>query len=465
MNRKIFLYSGLPLLLMIHLLILKTITFTAWPEMFSYPYLINKEFLIYRDFAHPYAPILTFILAFYYKLAGVSLSSHQYFTWAIILINDLLIFFIAKKFLKNLLILVPLIIYIFLQPIFEGNMLWFDLATTPFILGSFLSFLYIKNIQRRLFWFGFLLILAVLIKQQTIILLGLLTLILVFTKETRRKIGYFFLGLAIPLAFTSLIIFTLKIFNDYLFWTIIFPLVWLPKFPGYADLPTTKNIFLLFLIFGFPASSLARNYFKIDITQKFLLASIIAAVIMAFPRFSYFHLQPALVVLAIFIASLLKKPTKPAIFFLGTAIFFGIYLWKDYRPFIGVQSARFYDVQEFELAEFIKQNTTQNQFMTDKVYFLGPHSLHYVLSDKIPPKPWIDNYVWHFEIPGMQERQIEGIKREEHLVIFKQGPSQGNWYDLGVYQPGKIIDYIDNNFELVNTHKSGIEVWKKKELN
>lgn len=450
--------AGFILLLLVHLSILKSITFTAWPEMFSYPYLINNGFLIYKDFAHPYVPLLTFVLAFYYKIVGLNLISFEYFVWGLILLNDLLIFLISCKLLNKYVTIVPLVFYVFLQPIFEGNMLWFDLATTPFILGSFLSFVYIKNEARKLFWFGFLLSLALLIKQQAIVLIALISLILLFSKESKRHILYFILGSIIPVSIIAFILIIQGVFRDYLFWTMEFPLVWLPQFPGYSDLPAKKNVVLLFLIFGLPAFYLLKNFFKKNVFHRIILVSIIATVIMAFPRFSYFHLQPAIVVLVIFFIVILKETKKTSVFFLMIGSLYALLLWKDYRPFIGVENARFYDDEELKLALFIRQNTKQN----DRIYFLGPHSMLYVLSDRLPPKTWIENFIWHFEIPGMQEKQIAGFENEQNLVIFKQAPLNGNWYDLGVYQPKKIQEYININFEVVNRNQEGIEVWKRK---
>lgn len=455
--KNISLILGLLWVLILHFIILRNITFTAWPEMFSYPYLVNNSYLIYKDFAHPYVPLLTFILAFYYKAVGMNLMTHQYFTWGLILINDFLIFLISHKILTKGYVLLPLTIYVFLQPIFEGNMLWFDLGTTPFILGFFAVFLYIKDLGRRLFWAGFLLALALLIKQQVIVLVVLISFIIIALKENRKYFQIYLTGFFIPVFFSLLILATLKVLKDYFFWTLEFPLVWLPKFPGYSQIPGKKDVFFLVILFGLPLFFLISRYQKISKLAKFLLVSIFATIIMSFPRFSYFHLQPALAVIVVFYAVILKDFKKIAPVFILVPVLTGIYLWKDYRPFSGVENARFYDKEDLELASFIKANSR----VEDRIYFIGPHSLLFSLSNRLPSRPWIENYVWHFEIPGLQEKQIEGFKREENLVIFRQGFASGNWYDLGVYKPVKIIEYIDQNLKLVNKDKSGLQVWKK----
>lgn len=442
----------------IHLLLLKTITFTAWPEMFSYPYLINKGFLIYKDFAHPYVPLLSFILSIYYKIAGINLISNQIFTWGLILISDLLIFLIAKKIIKNYFALVPLAVYVLLQPVFEGNMLWFDLATTPFILGSFISLLYINDKRRKFFWFGFFISLALLIKQQSIVLAILAASVLLLSKETRKFFPLFVLGGVIPVTVIFITLLSLGVFKEYFFWTLEFPLIWLPKFPGYSEIPGLRNQLMLVLLFGLPIFYLIKRLFYLDLLQKIVLVSILATVIMAFPRFSYFHLQPAVAALVVFYIITLGRSRKIGLVFLVIGLIYGVMFWKDYRPFIGVETARFFDKQDLALAKFVNENSNTD----DAVYLLGPHSLIFVLADREPPKPWIENFVWHFEIPGTQNAQIEGFKKEKNLVIFRQGPISGNWYDLGSYQPKEVTSYIDQNFEMVGKDWSGVEVWKKR---
>ena len=115
--------------LIVHVFLLSGLRFTAWPEMLSYPYLRNNGYLLYKDMIHPYPPILTMVLSIVYKLFGYKLIVLKIFTWLIILVNDILIFLVAKKITKSVKYSVlSLISYILLQPFLEGNQLWFDLA-------------------------------------------------------------------------------------------------------------------------------------------------------------------------------------------------------------------------------------------------------------------------------------------------------------------------------------------------
>ena len=137
-------------------------------------------------------------------------------------------------------------------------------------------------------------------------------------------------------------------------------------------------------------------------------------------------------------------------------LFVGLMLWTNRLPEFG-QTVRFYGQEEIKLAEFIQKNSNSS----DKIYLLGPHSLIYVLSDRIPPKPWIENYVWHFEIPGMEEKLLQGFSLSPPKIIIWSEPRPGPWYDLVTYQPEKVTDWIRTNYKKGEEVESGVFVWYK----
>lgn len=440
---------GFILIAIIHLFLLGKITFTAWPEMFSYPYLINNGFIIYKDFAHPYAPLLTFILSYIYKILGYELIIHQYFVYIVILINSLLIWLISLKILgKKLSSLIPPLSYMVLQPIFDGNMLWFDLGSTPLILLGL--YLYLRS--QKYFWLGLCLSLAILTKQQVILIAVLLGAYLLFKGFNQLK--FFILGGIIPVAIAWAALY--KVFPEYIFWTLTFPLIWLPKFPGYTQIPSVDQATIILLMF-LPITIFLFKSRKISEFERILPIFLIGSLLMVFPRFSSFHLQPAIAILSVISAFLVTKWSKKFLI-LGCVIFVGIYMWINYKLFIGVDIARFYDTKEFSQVDFIKENSD----LEDPIYLLGPHSLLYVLSNRLPPKPWIENFVWHFEIPGMQERFINALEKNPKTIIFKNPPLNGNWYDLGTYQPKKVIDYINTDYEK-SAQQGNLEIWIRKD--
>lgn len=458
--RKI--YILLAIFLAAHLAVLSRLQFTAWPEMLSFPYMIDKGFLIYRDFHHVYQPLLSLILLLYYKFAGLSPGSLKIFTWISILIIDLLIFAVSRQLFKNKWIsLIPLGIYIILQPLFEGNMMWFDIAMVVPLLLS-VHFVFRWSFGRKSFYIfisGLLLTTAFLIKQQAVLAFLPFIFYLWTKKVSFKEFVTFAAGISVPLTILLVLLILTGNLKDYFFWTFQFPLYWLPKFPGYKILPIMKEWFVILLMILAPVpgvfSGLLRK--KADTDKVLIYGIFLMSLVSAFPRFSFFHLQPFLAFFVIAVTFLILQKNKLfAIFALLTLIYISIYRWRLILPELG-GGIRFYGQDEIQLAGFIDSITLPN----DKIYLLGPNSAIYVYANRIPPKPWIENYVWHFEIPGLQEKVLSGWIIDSPKYIFWTPPIPGNWFDLGTYQPKEIVKYIHDNYKKIG-QQNGVDVWKLK---
>ena len=443
--RKI--YICFLILIGLHFFILMKLQFTAWPEMFSFPYMVNHGFLIYKDFHHAYQPLLTIILSFVYKTFGYKLLTLEIFTWLVILASDLLIFLISFKMLgKKLSSLIPMIIFITLQPFFEGNMLWFDLATLPFILAS-IYFLF----DKKYFWSGIFIALAILVKQQIVIFLIGYFIYFWIKKINLRRFVKFTVGGLIPVTATLVIFFVNGALMDYFFWTLIFPLKYLPTIPGYAIFPTTKQVLTL----AFMISPLLLISKKADRTSEniFLGILLVAAILSSLPRFSYFHLQPMIGIYSIFISGFVLPKGRLFLLLIPFAIF--LYIFKQNVMLLNLPP-RFYDAALQEFSDLVDQNVSKGQ----KLYLLGPNSLVYVLAGRIPAKPWIENYVWHFEVPGMQEKMLAGWKLDPPDVVVWSDSKPGNWFDIGTYEPREITDWIRKNYIRSKELETGIWLWR-----
>lgn len=440
----------LPTILVIHVILLSNLQFTAWPEMFSFPYMIDSGFVIYKDFHHVYQPLLTFILLGVFKVFGFNLTTLKVFTFVLIMLIDLMIFANLKQITKNnTLSLLGLVIFVLLQPLFDGNMLWFDLAVVLPILIS------IYFVTSNLFWSGFYIAISFLIKQQAALLVLLIFVYLLVSKKNKKDILKFIYGAGIPILVLLLFLFKLGIISDYFFWTFEFPLIHLPKIPGYSITPNTRDIKIMAVLFVTLLVGAIFNYKKIKKsprkTKFYLYLSILFLLILsAFPRYSLFHLQPALAVYVLMIGYLLKFRKRYFVILLLIPVYIlgkNALITKNFED-------RFYGTYEKQLSQEIK---TRSQ--DEKVYLLGPSSVNYVLSETISPKPWIENYVWHFEIPGLQEKVIDGWEIDPPIYIYWTKPKPGNWYDLATYQPDKIVKYINSNYEKIDQVEN-VEIWK-----
>lgn len=445
------LYFIFTLLVATHLLILLNLQFTAWPEMLSYPYLLNNGFDLYKDQALPYQPILVLILSKFYTVFGYDINVLKIFTWGIILTNDLLIFLISQKLVgKKLVSLVPLIFYMAVQGIASGNMLWFDLATVPFILGTIWFIL--SNTTKKYFIAGILLGLAALTKQQMIIIPASL-IAYWFWKVNLSVILKFVTGFLIPWSLILLWVLLQGLFNDYIFWTFTVPFFWYPQFPGYVNWPTNFQILQTLILFS-GIFLVFKNFKKWSETTWILFLIFASLFLTAFPRFDFFRMQPAIAVFPILFISLRQK-IHSMIFVLSVLLFVVI----SWRGIVFSQEVRFYDKSDLELTKKL-QNFLKKDDIT---YFLGVHSGQYILTKTYPPKPWIDNYIWYMEIPGVQDKVIAGLDSKKVKYIFWKKPEKGQWFELGTYQPQKVTEYIKTNYIKYNEINGSIEVWARKD--
>jgi hypothetical protein len=122
------------------------------------------------------------------------------------------------------------------------------------------------------------------------------------------------------------------------------------------------------------------------------------------------------------------------------------------------KETRFWSNHDLQLAQIIKEKTINSE----KIYFLGLSSNYYVFVEKLPPKPWMDNFGWCFEYPGMQEEVIAGWNEEKPGNIIIVDAQPGNWYDLGTYQPKEIINWIEQNYIKKEEIEKEIWLWEKK---
>lgn len=438
-------------LLAIHLFLLINLKFTAWPEMLSYAYLRNNGYLLYKDMIHPYPPILTMTLSIVYKVFGYKLIVLKVFTWLIVLANDVLIYLIAKKLTKkNVFALASLTLYVFIQPFLEGNQLWFDLAVVPFVLSGILLLLNKKYLLSGLF-----LGIAILTKQTTglfLILWGALLL----TKERKLKPAVnLIVGPAILFAILLIRLVTENAVLGFFNWTLIYPFVWWSKFPGYVQMVLThREIAILGLLFAPPALLIIKLRKELLKDSNFLLIvlSVVVSSILVYPRFSFFHFQIALAFISIIFGLTLSRFKQSKFFYSLCALYLILVAVFVVRPGLNDwgEETRFWGKEEEKIAGVIRDVTKKD----DLVYLLGPQSGLYVLSGRLPPKPWADNFVWYLEIPGVQEEIVKRWEENSPVVVFTNNIQEGNWYDLGTYRPQKIVDWIkEEKITIINLDK------------
>lgn len=457
--KKILVLFGL---VFFHLLLLFNLQFTAWPEMLSYPYIFSKTFNLYQGLVHPYPPLLTLMLSGVFSIFGYKIITLKIFTWILIIAGDLVFFKILRRvFKKDVISYLFLFFYVILQSFLDGNMLWFDNALVLPLLLAF--YLIIKWIDKKniiyLTLIGLFLSFAVLIKQTALIYVFAFFIIYVLKNKKivfKDLIFFSFVPLVFLIRFAGYLNAT-NAFKDFWNWTVFYPLKYWSKLPSYVDLSLSKMesfVSITFLALLLPGLLIRTK------KNKYLIPTIIffvLSIVAIYPRFSYFHLQPVIPFYVLLLALLFKGSKKRHKKGLLFTYFIGFFIvlapiaklnWNN--------QTRFFDDRNVELVEDMKKAPEDAS-----VLLIGLHSSYYVYSNTYPPLPWIDNFSWYFEVPGVQESTIENYKKNPPLFVYIRVPERGNWHDLGTYLPQKIVDWVHLDYTLIETNLEGIEKWEK----
>ena len=450
------------LLIAFQLFLLVNLQFTAWPEMFSYAYLKNNGFLLYKDMIHPYPPVLTLTLSYIYKVFGYGINILKTFSWLVILSSSVCVWLLTKEITgKSVAALTALAFYVLTQPFLEGNMMWFDIAVVPpLLLGAYFL------LRHNLFASGFFLSLAGFTKQTGGLFYVVVLVYLIWHgKSTLLRPGpkknaiSFLFG---PIIFGAPLLIKLiqeNAVEEFLNWVIYYPSVYWSKFPGYVQMsPGIKSLFVVGLFLA-PALWLGiKNKIFQNKKWQVIALFLVLSVVTVYPRFSFFHLQSTLAFSAVFygflIVQLPKKLQAVSVVLIGLIY---ILIWPQIRLEWGSET-RFYAREDQKLAQDISRINSKK----DKVFLQGLHSSLYSMSGQVPPKPWADNFGWYFEIPGVQEDTINRWAQNPPEVILWRTPNNGNWFDLGTYQPSKIVNWIEENYFRDKELRPGVWVWRRK---
>lgn len=447
----------LPTLLLGHLILLFFTRFTLWPEMVVYPYLLNHGFLLYRDIISPYPPLLLYKLSFFANIVGYQPLPYQLLTWAIILTVDILIFKLAKSATaKTSSAVLATVFFIILSIPLGVNGLWFDLIQTPLILISvfyFGRFLDKKSDYKSLIISALTLSIAFFIKQQALwLVFWFLANMLFYSRRNLKKREVFLrkidkpvfiliAPLAAGILIEALIFLPQNLLNDFVFWTITLPFFKASSMPGYVLLPTARQILTLAGIFLiFTPVILKRNS-----TQMFYLLTAAILILFAYPRFDYFHLIPALSVLALTAALSFDDFKRSELIPLTVSLTALIFLCAVTGRFMQrnwTKEVRFFEKDVYETANVLSKVNPKGK----PVFLQNVSGQILPLSRTLPTKPWADSFPWYLEIPAVQTNIIAGILNEKpDFVIYKPYRGEGT-YELASYRPQKIADFLDGSY-------------------
>lgn len=419
--------------------------------MVVYPFLMNNDFSLYTDLIMPYQPAFPVFLEFFSRIFGYQPLPYQILTWFLIILTDILIFLITKKISGKIsLAFCALVFFSIISIPFGVNGLWFDLVQTPFIiLSCYFFYLYLKNPQKSVFLFYSFLFASVafFIKQQIIWLIFAYIAVIFFTKKTGN-----ILKLSFQLLTPLFLFLTVGIFlswqknslENFIYWTLYFPFIKSSTLPGYISLPNVKQIIIIFALFMFFLPTIFQKRSRKNI---FFIFVGFVLLLFAYPRFDYFHLIPSLSILSLLAGENIKNALSSKNSILKAVFFFSlIFLLVITIRFIlknQIYETRFFERDIYTAASFIERITDQK----DLIYIQNGPDQIMPIAQRLPPKPWADEFPWYLEIPQVQERIIKGLIESNPGFIIYKPYDIGNKYKLGVYRPTEIASYIEKNYK------------------
>jgi hypothetical protein len=260
----------------------------------------------------------------------------------------------------------------------------------------------------------------------------------------------FIFGVFIIFGMTLLLLFAFHLLPSFYNWAIKFGIFILPKAEGQVQLPDLKGLMMAVL----PFTIFIPLIWKTGKKNINLLLWTIVGGLGAYPRFEYFHFQPAIPFLAIATGLMFTNLSKKnillkifiPIYIFGSLILFAGYFLRNWR-----EDTRFFEQNVQDVVSFVKYDTKQG----DRVFVMNWWENIYALTDTIPATdPLVPQLSWYQTLPGIQDRELTNLKNSKPKLILLQDYADSG---LAAYIPQKVYNYVMANYRL-KQKVDGIEV-------
>lgn len=427
-------------IILVHLLVLFKSNFFPYPEFFVYPYLTNLGLLPYAQILDQHFPGLMF---FPVNLANLGFAAPEHLRIlqaSTVVAIHILIYKIAVPLAgSKKAALMANVLYFVLHPFFEGYVLWIDSFVPVLTLGAFC--LLVSRNRRGLFFAGFLVGLAVLLKQVVIPISLLVAVWLWFTNKDLLK--HYLGGLFLPVGLMFFYIASKGLMGDFIYWTYTFNVTYFAqmgrKYASLRQVLATSTVYL-------PAFIISFYGFVSKKRELALLALLFfGSLLFAYARFDYVHLQPSLPFAILLLAYFFGKlPYKFA------DNLFVLYLipvvWVATRFFINNfgGSVYFFGSTEYKIADRIRELTERG----DPIFMYGTLPHMYQLTGT---RPSGNVFVFHFPwfMKAAEDKVLEGLVKEPPRVVVMQDGVGIDNYNLYDYMPN-INNYVSQNYEKID---------------
>lgn len=434
----------LAVIIAVHVLILAKMVFFPYPELFLYPYLANHGFLPYKQIFDQHFPSILMLPVNISTFGLTSPATARIFSVGLAGLTQLFIFITGRHIFKNeKLALLANLFYLFIQPIFEGYVLWIDTFIGPVLVAAFYFFWRYFEVKHPsdAFLAGLFIGASILIKQSILPLAAVLAIFFYLKTKSLKATLIYCLGVAIPVFGLLYWILAKGLLADFYYWTVTFNLNVYSKMAG--KFPTLKQL-LRVVVFFAPAVLIfftkARSKLVNVVSGIFLLFSLGAAG----NRFELVHLQPALPFVALLTASYAQRlKNKKRRFILGgifvVLAFLTIYLVRN----VISDNIYFFDETTIKTAQEVDGNTTTNQ----RIFVVGSQPIIYFQADRLPAGGVFSvNVPWNMKIA--EDIVLAGIEKDRPALVVRDPSATIDGILVMTYMQ-KINKFVDANYEFL----------------
>ncbi len=326
MKNKFYCLVAFSVLIVAHIFLLLKSSLYITPELIFPVWVTSNAKVFVSEIQSVYPPSLFYIVSLLYRYSNNLFFSVNVIQLLFILTIDGLLFnYLVRKFNFKLAIL-GLAFYIPWQVYFRGNYLWFDLATIPFVLLSFLFFeKYLDHYEiNQLASSSAFLALGLLFKN-TVLWIYILYFVwlssLAITKSVKlrsyiKTLIILLIPLVTAIGINFLTVLEKTTFEFAFYWNFLIQNIIYPRMPTLQRSIESNYALPMVIILSIIIISclVIEKYSKLKNDQKLFIYSFsFVSLANIYPRWSDFHVQPFLVFLTIaviYAISLLDKLTK-----------------------------------------------------------------------------------------------------------------------------------------------------------
>jgi len=436
--------SILFLIIIAHVSILSLIKFFPYPEIFIYPYLVRKGLLPYKDIFDQHFPSLLFSPVNFASLGVNSEVSARFFNLLLIVMNHILLFssanFILKRQRKKALI--ANILYLLIQPLFEGNFFWLGSLASFFVLLSFYLLLKLRSEREVslsfLVFLGLILGMLLFIKQSMLPFFAIFLVFVFLELKSLRNFLILFFSSLLPFSLSLLWIFNKNIFSDFFYWSVIFNLEiyaeMARKLPNTSQLIRFTLFWMTIIIFCFVKRR--EKYFP----EFFSLLS--ASFFLILPRFEFVHLQPTIPILLLAFEKIRVKFANFAKILSFLWILVLVIWWPRFLSKNFLKESPTFDSVYFEISRRIQSLPGEK----NQIFVFGTSPIIYVITNTIPPTPFSLFLPWN--LSAKEESILNGLKINMPSIVVRDIEASVDGKKVIEFS-SRINRFVEENYKVV----------------